>query len=341
MKRALVVSLVLVSLLALVLVLAQAQTPATSQQAEEIAPYIPNPDLSLASWLAYDKELPLKPERTVLQENDKLVVYKLYYNSVHNQRVPAIYALPKTGKAPYPAIVFLHGYHGDKEDILEFAPLLTALGYACISIDAEYHGERKVPGIDLYGPLVYNDRDGMIQTVIDLRRAIDYLESVPEEVDKTRIGYAGGSMGGILGAVLAGCDTRIKTAVLWVAGANWGEMARLSQISAGMHLRDLGLDVEKMGRMLAPVDPMYWVAKISPRPVLMLNGDHDEIVPVPTNRLLHKLAKEPKKVVWYHSGHGLPLIQATQETIMWLNATLHPAGSMQAALQELHAMPQD
>ena len=55
-----------------------------------------------------------------------------------------------------------------------------------------------------------------------------------------------------------------------------------------------------------------------------MSGDEDVIVPVETNKLLHSLAKEPFKVVWYHSGHGLPHEQAVPETLMWLEKYLKP-----------------
>jgi len=47
--------------------------------------------------------------------------------------------------------------------------------------------------------------------------ADDYLETKPE-IDKERIGYAGGSMGGILGVIFIGVEPRIKAAALIVAG---------------------------------------------------------------------------------------------------------------------------
>lgn len=294
--------------------------------AQETAPavVVEQPVIPLDQWLAYDQTLPLNAELTPLSETSSYTAYNLQYDSAHDQRVPAVYVLPKGGTPPYPAVVFLHGYGGNKQDVLDFATFAAPLGYALISIDAEYHGDRKREGLDLYGALPYTARDGMIQTVIDLCRAVDYLETVPEEIDARRIGYGGGSMGGILGCVLAGVDQRIRTAVLWVAGADWALMAKTSQINAGKELRKTDLDLDLMGKILAPVDPMYWVDKISPRPVLFLNGDHDVIVPVETNKLLHSLAKEPFKVVWYNSGHGLPYEQAIPETLKWLETYLKP-----------------
>ena len=74
------------------------------------------------------------------------------------------------------------------------------------AIDARYHGERQ--GI---GPLRAIARlDTLYKlfrlTVIDMRRALDYLDS-RGFCDPARIGYEGRSMGGFMGSMLIGADT--------------------------------------------------------------------------------------------------------------------------------------
>jgi len=52
-----------------------------------------------------------------------------------------------------------------------------------------------------------------VQTVIDLRRAVDVVLSRPG-VDPKRIGFVGHSFGATWGGVLAGVEKRIKAYVL-------------------------------------------------------------------------------------------------------------------------------
>jgi uncharacterized protein len=134
----------------------------------------------------------------------------------------------------------------------------------------------------------------------------------------------GVSMGGIMGAVLGGVETRIKCPVLLVAGADRGLMSRVSQIEVWRRIRaeNPGLDFNEISRITAPADPVNFVNRISPRPLLMINGSKDEIVPVVSNKLLHQRAKEPKKIVWLEAGHSLPKEQCLPIILDWFKKNL-------------------
>lgn len=283
------------------------------------------PELALDQWLAYDQQLPLDASRTLIAEEGDLTSWRVEFSTAHNKRVPALLIEPKGALGPLPVLVFMHGHGGQKEDLLPLAPALAPFGYALLAFDAEYHGERQREGFNVYSTNVYASRDALIQTVIDARRCLDWLDSQPEEFDPARTGLLGGSMGGILGAVVAGVDKRVEAAALVSAGADWTEMLRLNNSGASLEVKQAGVEPEVFGAALRPVDPLYWVMKISPRPVLMLNGNQDTIVAVPTCQLLHDLAEEPKRVVWYDSGHSLPLPQAFAEIVAWFGAWLKPA----------------
>jgi len=206
--------------------------------------------------------------------------------------------------------VFLHGYGGSKEDMLSFAGLIAAEGYAIIAIDAEFHGERREEGKALYSPNLEESRNGIIQTIIDLRRAVDYLET-REEIDSERIGYVGGSMGGILGAIFIGVEPRIKAAALLVAGGNMSLMIMKSQHPAipaiRRYLEEQGMTYGELQEALNPVDPLNFIGSFSPRPVVFHLGKYDQIVPAEAGEQLYRAAGEPKQVYWYDSGHDLPL----------------------------------
>lgn len=264
----------------------------------------------LLSYYEYDRVLPLEAEVSKVGEDELIVVYKVLYTSVNNVRVPALLMLPKTGQPPYPCIVFLHGYGGRKEDALPLARVAAPKGFAVFSIDAVYHGERRAPGKQLYSPDLEESRRGFIQTVLDLRRGVDFLETV-KEVDATRIGYAGGSMGGILGAIFIGVEPRVKAAVIVVGGGNMTLMIRESQHPAVPAIRERiereKLDWKELERLFEPVEPLNFIWRFSPKPIQFHCGRFDTIVPAEAQKQLAEQAGEPKEVYWYDSGHDVPL----------------------------------
>ncbi|MEM4640709.1 MAG: alpha/beta fold hydrolase [Thermofilum sp.] len=272
----------------------------------------------LLSYYEYDRSIPLEAEVSRLSEEELIVVYKVYYTSVNNVRVPALLILPKVGRPPYPCIVFLHGYGGRKEGAIPLARVAAPLGFAVFSIDAVYHGERSVPGKQLYSPDLEESRKGFIQTVLDLRRGIDFLETV-KEVDAERIGYAGGSMGGILGAIFIGVEPRVKAAVIVVGGGNMTLMIRESTHPAVPPIRERiereKIDWKELERLFEPVEPLNFIWRFSPRPVQFHCGRYDTVVPAEAQRQLAERAGEPKEVYWYDSGHDVPLDKVVQRAM--------------------------
>ncbi|MCS6950939.1 MAG: alpha/beta fold hydrolase [bacterium] len=281
---------------------------------------------------AYDRDLPLNAEVTEQQRANGYILYRVQYNSVHDKRVPAWWCLPTTGTPPYPCVLIMHGYGGDKKGLQVLAPAFAQRGISTLAIDAEYHGERKQPERDLLSPYPYRNRDALVQTVIDLRRAIDFLQS-RREIDAKRIGYIGLSMGGILGGILAGVDERVQAPILIVAGGDWGYLFRHSQHPTAVQLREKHADLfqnpQKMNEVFGPVDPVNWVARIAPRPLLMINGNGDNIVPRECTERLFAAAREPKEIVWLEGGHFPQPDLVLRKVDEWLSKHLatRPASS--------------
>src|SRR5207302_7044524 len=135
----------------------------------------------------------------------------------------------------------------------------TKGGYAILAIDAQYHGDRKPKEtIEIFGRNVYSSRDMIVQTVVDLRRGIDYLQT-RSDIDPARIGYVGFSMGGILGSVVAGVDTRIQAPVLALAGGDFARIASASALPSAKKARESAPDFLSHTHALDPVDPLHWV----------------------------------------------------------------------------------
>src|SRR5437868_642442 len=277
----------------------------------------------------YDKTLPLEVQirdEASVPASENAPAHRritLSFMSTHDERVPAMLWVPAEGNGPFPCVFFLHGLGGNKGQASLFSVDLMKQGYATMTLDAAYHGERAPGKQSMYGTTFFRLRDGYMQTVVDYRRALDYLET-RSDIDSKRVTLMGISMGAIMGSVLAGVQTRSKCPSRMVGRADAGLMSRLSQIEVWKKIRaeNPKLDFDEIPRIMAPADPLNFVDKISPRPVLMINGTKDEIVPVPANKLLQATAKEPKKIVWLEAGHSLPRAQTLPIILDWLKSRL-------------------
>jgi len=277
---------------------------------------------ALAANYDYDAAAPLDIEKTTARAGATYTVDHLVFSSTNGERVTALVEAPK-GDGPCPAVVVQHGLGGRKEDFQLLMDLMGLQGVGVIAIDAEFHGERKEADVGIIDAANWErSRAAMMQTVVDLRRAVDALLTY-KQMDPQRIGFIGVSMGAILGTVFCAVEPRISCAVLIVGGADWGLILEKSQIGVAKAMRDQGLvDPDQVREVLRPVDPLYFVAHISPRPVLFQQGRQDDIVPVESNELLINTAGEPKEVDWYDSGHMVPIEKVIPRVTAWLKEKL-------------------
>jgi dienelactone hydrolase len=232
------------------------------------------------------------------------VINKVEFGSTHGERVPAYFTHPKdTTGITYPAILLLHGmndFWGKNEDwALEWMDILSREGWCVLVADFHGFGERKRPG---QGPTwagpPFTARHGIIQSVTDQRRGLDYLMD-RVEVDTTRIALMGGSMGGYFGVLVAGLEDRLATVVLTVTGA-WPE--------------DIATD-DHFGRF---AHTLNFAPRVS-APILLVNatGDGKEL----GEELLNAMP-DPKKQIWYESDHYLPPRQYSEDIVSWLHERL-------------------
>ncbi len=280
---------------------------------------------SILDFYAYDKNLPLNATvspQTVT--NGDYLLYRVEFDSVWGRRVPALFMIPSKHEKQCPAVIFGHGYTGSKNDIVSSLPKISEKGFCAFAIDAWYHGDRKVEGKKLYSPFLYEMRSGLTLTVVDFRRAVDFL-TTRSEVDHDKITFVGGSMGGILGGLFAGVDNRVKCPVLIVGGGNWPyllENSVVGQVDLGFTYSDTKRIAKQAVVALAPADTLNTIQYISPRPLLMINAKHDVLVNPFSNKQMFTRAGEPKKIIWFDSGHGVPIDIAMNIMLDWYDKYL-------------------
>ena len=280
---------------------------------------------ALADQYKYDQAAPLNVELGTETAGLLGTEFPLKFTSANGQRVPGLLLLPPAGagKAPYPCVLILHGLGGSKKDARALAPLLSK-GYMALALDAQYHGDRKQEGKELFSADLAGLQQGFIQTIIDYRRAMDYLATRPD-VDAKRIGLVGASMGAIMGSVLSGVDSRVKATVLLVGGGDWQTMLGKSTNPAAVKMREAMGEKPDLSK-LDPIDPVHYIEHVSPRPLLMQNASKDDVVPPACAQALWDRAKDPKAIDWYATGHTLDDPAARMAVFMkimdWLGKNL-------------------
>jgi len=168
----------------------------------------------------------------------------------------------------------------------------------------------------------------MVGWTHDLTAAVDFLNMLPE-VDKGRICLLGSSGGAAVSVYVAAHDPRIFTVATFACPAEFGFMAdgftaeslinRFREIGI---IRDAGFppSVDKWLEGFKVVNPLQYIDKIAPRPLLLMHGDHDETVPLEHVHRLYEKAGEPKeKVIIPGAGHRLRLDdRAVKAALDWL-----------------------
>lgn len=199
-----------------------------------------------ADFAQLDRTTPLETEVIREWSQDGIRFQRIRYVvgtfEGHKPRVAAFYAQPESADAKLPAIVQVHG--GGQFAQVETVRFWASHGYAAVAVN---WGEKPIgedanaPNTDWDGlaagfldPKHHNDVSPGEGTLFDVahpwnsswllysaaaRRALTFLESQPE-VDASRMGLTGHSMGGRL-TVLTATDPRIKAASPSVGGSGF------------------------------------------------------------------------------------------------------------------------
>ncbi len=173
--------------------------------------------IPLEYYYEYDQNFPLEVTVDTLSER----MFHITFTSVHGKRVPALLSLPKKSEAPYPVVIAQHGL-GDHKDVdyMQYGDkILSEHGFAVMRIDFELHGERETQDFSrsMIQEFPYTFTNVLSQTVFDLRRVTDYLDS-RSDIDANHTAFLGISLGGIAGTVFCGVEPRVEYAIIIIAG---------------------------------------------------------------------------------------------------------------------------
>jgi len=263
-------------------------------------------------FFEYDARRPLAVQ--VLREEDSngIKVEVLSYESSAGVRVTArLYHAPGAAGGG-PGLVFLHGGTGVGKDSPGYKQLydhFARAGVTTLGIDLQYFGERATDLMQEFTEeekheKLYNQPGTylawVIQTVKDAGRGLDLL--VQRGVAPNRIGLVGFSRGAQLAPIVGGADKRFAAVTMIIGGH---------------------FDFRETGHQAAAC-PANYIGRISPRPLLMVNGDADpDYIRATSVEPLQRLAKEPREIIWLDTGHLLPQGEIRTRIAGWLQGRLN------------------
>jgi formylglycine-generating enzyme required for sulfatase activity/dienelactone hydrolase len=222
--------------------------------------------------------------------------------SYGSERLPVMLFLPRNSKPPYQILVYFPGSDATRTQssraaYLQFVEFLPRSGRAVAFPIYQQTYERRREG---RGQSFL--REISIQRGQDLRRTIDYLET-RSDIDSTKIGFYGLSLGAQLGPVYLAVEPRLRTGVL---------------LSGGFETWTIP----------AETDPVHFAPRVT-QPVVMVNGREDFDLPYETAQvpMFNALGTKPdhKRHAVMEGGHLPPRPQEVfKEILDWLDRYLGP-----------------
>jgi hypothetical protein len=234
-----------------------------------------------------------------VEESATTITFDFRLESSTEDSITGRIRFPK-GTGPFPTALLAVGIETGKEVIAMIEGQDDVL---LMAVDYPFEGEWDFRGWAAFGT-AWRLRKMGFRTVPLLLNCIDWL-SEQKEVDRNDLALITVSFGAFTGIPAAVIDERVSRLVVVQSGGDvplvvahnskkWG--ATMPPWLAGW----LG------GALLAPFEPLKYIAHLSPRPLLMIVGTGDSFFPPESSERLFNRAGEPKEIIHHHSDHVMP-----------------------------------
>lgn len=257
--------------------------------------------------------------------------------------------------APAPVLLYAHGFNGFKDwgnfDLI--AERFREAGFVCIKFNFSHNGTSPEQPEDFVDLKAYSENNYSIE-LDDLGAMIDWATSAEhpfaQQIDKSRVGLIGHSLGGGIVLLKAAEDARVKAVATWAAISKcqtpWGNWPKekmedwqrtgVAHITNGRTGQEMPLGYQlvtdfQQNRQRLDMEAAVKSLKI---PLLICHGTADPAVPFESARKLHSW-KEDAQLFSVESDHVFgrrhpwpeaSLPEATQvvvsRTILFFQATL-------------------
>ena len=214
-----------------------------------------------------------------------------------------LYLPGRGGRFPYPAVCICHGIPSGRP------PGPGDVGYPSLAERICKEG---------FAVFIFNFRGtgasggnlDMAGWAADLKAVLDYLFSLPV-IDGSRFLLFGSSAGAAVSVYTAAGDSRVSGVIACACPAEFDFTDSLPVIErfrsiGAIRDADFPRSAEEWLEGFRTVNPLMAVARIAPRPLLMVHGNRDEVVDVGNAYRLYAGAGEPKQLIIVDgANHGL------------------------------------
>ena len=202
---------------------------------------------------------------------------------------------PKNGAL----VLLLHGYKSMRGEMLDEAAMLHRHGYGALIVSLRAH-DMSDGNLISFGKHEMKDLAAWYE-----------MAGALEGVDHTRIGILGNSLGGTLAIEFAAREPGVKA-----VAANSAFSSLADTIETSLRFFS-GLPPFPFAPLIifwaereadfdhTEVDATRWIQRISPRPVLLMQGGKDVVISVSSGQRLYDAARMPKEL-WFDAdvSHG-------------------------------------
>lgn len=233
-----------------------------------------------------------------------------------NDTVTLRVILPRSVPRPVPVVLILH-YWGAKDLLVErsLAAQLVAKGVGAAILTLPYHLERTPVGLSS-GELAIQPEPAKLiatseQSVMDVRRAIDFLQT-RKEIDADQIGISGVSLGAIVSSLSFAVEDRIKRGAFLLGGTDlagilWKSSRTVPQRDV---MRRKGMTEDSLREALKPIEPeTYLDPTKDDRRAFVVYGLYDPVVPPGNSKRLIERLNDPAVLVLDTGHYGGFLVQ--------------------------------
>ncbi len=207
--------------------------------------------------------------------------------------------IPAVNNPEAPTIIIAHGLGASKSDFVNLSGVLCKNGFNVLLFDFRAHGESSGKSCSLG-----------LKEQKDISAAVDYVLSRPDVIN-FKIGLYGFSLGGATGIIEASNNHKISAVA---ADTPFASLKRISEDVIKRSYRLPSFPFIPLANIfyrlsfngwMGQVSPSAVIHKISPRPILLISSDVDEMTPLYHAKELFNNAADPKEL-WIIEGasHG-------------------------------------